>query len=297
MASSAELTAAINALSPLAYWTCTETSGTTLAQTGSSTASAMTMSGSYTLGSKELIVGDASRYPFATQALGTATRGNLTAPLTTCTLTFLLELTTVTGAIGVNPVMFYWGNTGETEATNAQLSFYLNDLDFSVFSFTESGAGVNDVPTFPDTMGTKYPIQREFRKYHIALTRDATSKVTNLFVDGVFRSSTAITNNVTGGTSTVLNIFNEVVNTRASTPMALGHVAIFGSVLTNQQIYDLAVASGYAPAEYRGYSWTVDTPDTELTNVSPGTIKEISAVIDPMVDYTIIHPEAAYNSY
>ena len=55
MASNLETETVINALSPMVYWKMNETSGTTLAQSGSSTAAALTLSGTYTLANDELI--------------------------------------------------------------------------------------------------------------------------------------------------------------------------------------------------------------------------------------------------
>lgn len=283
MASSTELATAIDALSPIAYWKFNETSGTSSTRLGSSTAGNMALSGSYTIGSRELIIGDADRFVTLTGGYARATLGDIATPLVgSCSVSFLIDFISVSSG---DSYLFTVGGSGETLATNHIFNLILTSSTYALSINHETGAGVNSDCQFNQPL--LYP-SGTGGKCLITVTRDNTLNIYKLYVNGIFRAVSSFTNDPSGGTSSTINIGVDPGTTLTPPSFAVGHFCFFDKVLTAAEIAGLGTASGYLD--------TVQQPtvaNTSYINVVPDKRLQISS--DPLVDPTLNSPETAFS--
>ena len=299
MATDTELTSAITALSPVAYWKLSETSGTTLAQSGSSTAGALTLAGTYLLSAEALIPGDTTK--FLTLHGGyasTSNRGNITPYLLNQnTFSCLIELvrpiaTSVDyGELTLDPQLFSYSGTGETESVNVALAYFFSITDSSFAYVHEYGTGVNVQNAFNCTLGTYPVIGTEF-KCHLIITRSSSEYT--VWVNGEKRAVSRFSTAPTGATSS--NIYlGTASDLRASPFMSLGHMCIFDKVLTDSEIWDLTVVSGYATGDKPSSMLTPNRGnELPISFVAPVANKQLSISTDPLIDLFVLRPELAY---
>ena len=298
MATNTGLTSAITALSPVAYWKLSETSGTTVAQSGSSTAGALTLTGTYTLANRELIVGDTTRFLQLNGGYASTTnRGNITSYLLgQNTFSCLIELISPIGtSFSADPAIFAYQDTGDTGPANAALSYLFSNVDGRLKYFHEYGtAGSNVTDVFDCTLGYTYPTLTSTFKCHLTVTRS--SDTYTVWVNGRARDSLTFATGPQDASGANLYIGTTPALT-ASPNMALGHMCIFNRVLTASEIWDLAVASGYVvgtiPASTivynnRGYD------ELPTSFIAPVANKQLNISTDPLIDLFVLKPELAY---
>lgn len=230
------LAAEITADSPMAYWKCDETSGTTLDNAQGTAAYDLTLSGTYTLSYTYLLPGDTTKY---LALLGTAAyagvSGSLgfTPPINgdwTVECVILPKNYTANG----NRI-FAIAGVGETEATNYQMYVFTN-TDGTLGAFWEHSAGTNV------SIASGVNIRRG-EAVHLAFTKDGTGNTVTFFINGRKVGIVSYANEPTGGSGSMLTrIGND--GTGSSDPMTIGHVAVYNSVLSDARIRAHALAAG-----------------------------------------------------
>ena len=304
MASNLETETVINALSPMVYWKMNETSGTTLAQSGSSTAAALTLYGTYTLANDELIAGDAARFiRFGTDGWGFGTKGDIATPVQETSVSFLMKINADFLGYDVAPYVFTLGTTGETSATNVQTSMRFLNTNRAISTFYETGSGGDREQNYglidPNNFYSSNTV------YHIAITRGPdelipTTIKEKIYVNGIFKAI-GERGYPSGGGSAKFYV-NTIWDNRVGFDISLGHFAIWDRALTREEVYSISEASGY-----NTYASTLAEPDptnntywgtynTIQSNLKQDVTKLLSIPLDPLVDQTIINPEDSYET-
>ena len=297
MATNTGLTTAITALSPVAYWKLTETSGTTVAQSGSSTAAALTLAGTYTLANRELISGDTTKFLELNGGYAsTSSRGNITSYLLgQNTFSCLIELIApVAQGFSASPTIFAYQDTGDTGPANAAINYYLSMVDGLLNYFHEYGTGSNQTDSFNCTLGNTYPTSTSTFKCHLIVTRS--SNTYTVWVNGRKRATSTFTTAPTDASGSNLYI-GTTADLRTSAHMTLGHMCIFNRVLTDSEIWDLNIASGYASGTMPVNTVTYDNrgyDELPTSFIYPVANKELSISTDPLIDLFVLRPELAY---
>jgi hypothetical protein len=299
MATNANLYSVIQGLSPLLHYPLTETSGTTLVNSGSlGTACNATLAGSYTLADRELISGDPTKFLKLTGGRASGSRGAMSLPVTNMTFSVLLEVLPNT-PLALPPGIFSILATGETEATNAQVIMSLNSTTLAPFSLHENGAGVNNVVTSTETIAAAASNNVGNTLLHLTVTRNATTRTVKFYYNGGLLFSDTYTTNPTGGTSAALFIGTEA-DLRPSHPMAMGQLCLWNRVLSDSELFNLHSASGYNTRPSLGYLG-LDANPSDVLNIatispvlSPIALKRLRIAYDALMNPNIINPEEAY---
>jgi Protein of unknown function (DUF2793) len=237
--SQSTLSAAILANSPVGYWKCSETSGTTLTDSGSSGKN-MTLRGTNTIGYSQLVAGGSGLLTAlsATGANGALVAGTpMSAPYSrdwTCCA--VVNSGDQSGQIN----WFAIGANGETEVVNFQLEL-ANLAGGSLQMLWEFGAGSNQV-----IAGPKLPINTVLM---IHGRKNTTAKTFTWFINGRRIIDVAYTNEPTGGTDATVSTGINCDAGSTSTALIAGlasNVALFNAALTDSQIMAHAQAGGFA---------------------------------------------------
>jgi hypothetical protein len=310
--SNSSLESAISALSPTLWYKCTETSGTTLTNSGSATGCNLTLAGSYTLNDRALITGDLQKFLHLNS--GTSTTGgratssgigNFAAPITgDWTISFLIEFIS---AMNTNDFwMFSHGSTGETTATNYQFAIVFNYPSPIIYSFWEYGSGTNVTSTFANVLnggllgGYAVYSATSSNKFHITVVKNSADDTLKYYINGFFKESISYgSNEPAGGTSNSLRL-GTATGSEAITNSTIGQLFYVSSVLSPSQILNLAYQAGFASSntlettpsisseditKYGSYSDIVSNLDDTKGS------KRLSIEIDPSIDPTIINPD------
>lgn len=234
-----DLATEILADAPVGYWMCNETSGG-ICRDYSGNAYHGTYSGTVSYAHSGLV----PAYPNDKYVQIGATNGQIsfgligqTFPLTgSWTVEAVANLNSTTGYL----IMFAAGVTGETEATNFQMQVAAaaSTSQSVLYAYWESGAGT-------DRISNSTVYIRPGQTYHIAVSKDATNKFVNFYINGVRVTKLAYTTEPTGGSS-VSNFTVGYDNNTNTGTFLIGQLAYFSSELTPTRIYAHAVAAGLA---------------------------------------------------
>jgi hypothetical protein len=303
MPSNALVESTITGLSPEIYWKMNQTSGTTIAQNGTATTGAISLSGTYTLADDELIIGDAARFiAFGTDGKGTASKGNFTIPTTTTTVSFLMKMKADFNDYALAPYIYTLGGLGDAAAVNVQTSLRFtapNQRYISTLYETSTGDDVvNDY-------GVIYPgnFYSSNTVYHIAVTRGPDEILSSVlrervYVNGVLRFTSIISGYPTGGGSVTTFYINTIWDDRPGFNISLGHFAIWDRVLSKSEVYSIAEAAGYN--QDQSVDSTSDTywgsyADIQ-SNLKPTISKNLLISTDPLINRDVLNPEEAYEN-
>lgn len=299
MPSNALVETAITSLSPFIYWKMNESSGTTITQHGSSTASSISLSGTYTLANAELISGDAARFiTFDTDGKGTATKGNFAVPLEQTSISFFMKINADFESAASAPYLFALSTTGDLASANFQTSVKFNVPSRRIATFIEQGAG-NDVDT---EYGLFFPgnFYDGGNVYHIVITRGPDTLSSNvlekIYVNGVLKFVNRDVTYPTGGDNTSFFI-NTQSDNRAGLNVSLGHFAVWRSVLTHSEIFSISEAAGLNDSA--NTSKVLDSESSAYwnsyaniqENLKFNSQKTLQVSSDPLLDYGLINPE------
>lgn len=296
MASHAELTSYINSLAPIAYWTMSEASGT-FAQTGSSTAAALTPTGTILYRNRELIPGDTTKFAtFTAGSYANGSRGNITVPSSTLSASALVYFVPpVDSGVGQLRVLQI-GASGETEATNYQLMAHLRS-DGRLADLHESGAGVNTDMITDKSIDPRYTIGSG-RPLLFTITRNNTTKLCRIYVNGVFFEEVSYTTAPTGGTSAVFVLGHHptISGNTSVQPVTYGHVSYFQRVLSDEEVRGMADAAGLLDVPAGVARFPVSNALNPTLNVLDQTVsKSLICAIDPLIDISVAFPDDAYS--
>lgn len=250
----------------------------------------------YILANRELITGDTTKFLELNGARASKTgSATMTAGFVgDITFSCLLELVeTIDPQMAQSPIIFTYQATGDTAPANALLNLYFNiNNSNSLTFFHEYGTGSNEGQSFSATLTGTYPVSQTF-KSHIIITRDSSKYI--LWVNGHKRARLDFANPPSGGGSSDLYL-GTTYDHRPSAHMTIGHMCAFNRVLTDDEIWSLFVASGYATGTQTVLEYTANS-SVELTRdyVTPTSNKNLSISTDPLVDLFVLNPESAYS--
>ena len=218
---------------PRAYWILNETSGQAQDSSGngyhSTTASGIVYA-------DQPLLGDSISYALfngATSRFSRAGTLGLTMPYTgdyTFQCVFM-----ATDNSGSNPWrLFSFAASGETEATNFQLSPQI-DANGNPSDFWEHGAGVNVSATL-----VRY-IYNSCRPIHLAFVRDSSAMEMRFYAGGMYLGRQTYANAPSGGGSCATYLGYNTSNTGV---MWMGHAAFWNSIVAEDRILAWHRASG-----------------------------------------------------
>jgi hypothetical protein len=302
MASSSELYNAITALSPSVYWTLDESSGNAIQQ-GSSTAGNLAFSGTFQQAATELIPGDSTRFVSLNGGKGTATRGNITVPVRSFSVTFLIKIPQT--PVQSNATFFSIGATGETTATNFQFLYRYSAYP-STQTLWEYGEGTDELLDPIAYIYNKHDGSEFNTTKHVTIVKDSSNKTFSIFINGYLKQTLQYVNEPTGGTSTSFFIGGAAVAAPTETlTMSMGHFAFFQRALTPQEVVDLSKASGFMPEDYQlgTLEFALSDEDSEQfanlqtikQNLEYSANKLLSVSPDPLIDPSLLAGSEAYN--
>lgn len=295
MASHSELSNYIDSLSPTAYWKMTEASGT-FAQTGSSTAAALTPTGNVFYQNQELIYGDSTKFAtFDPSSYANGSRGDVTVPALTLSASAIVYFTPPISSVNLRALSL--SASGETEATNFQLSMQLR-TDDKLSDIHENGAGVNVDAIASKVLDPRYIVGSGSPLLY-TLTRDNSTKITRFYVNGVLLDQVTYTTAPSGGTSCafVLGQHPTLIGNSSVQPVSYGHVCYFQRVLTDAEVYGIANAAGLADAPLGNTRFDANvTLEPTLTNLEQSVFKTLLCSLDPLIDISVAFPEDAYRT-
>ena len=273
-----------------------EASGT-FAQTGSSTAAALTGTGTILYRNQELIPGDTTKFAtFQPGSYANGSRGNITVPAVTMSFSALVHYVPPVNS-GVSQVrVLQIGASGETEATNYQLLAYLRS-DGRMADLHENGAGVNTDVITDKLIDPRYIIGNG-RPLLFTFTRNNTTKLCRFFINGVLFEEVPYTTAPTGGTSTVFVLGHHptISGNTSVQPVTHGHVCYWQRVLTDSEVRGMADAAGLLDAPAGIVRFPTDTelgPSIDVLDQSVS--KSLICAIDPLIDISVAFPDDAYS--
>ena len=232
------LSAIILGDSPMAYWKCNETSGTTLDNAEGTAAYDLTVSGSYTLAYTYLLPGSTEKYLYignTSAYAGVSGDIGFSSPING---DWTIEALVIPGDWASNAIrIFSIAGVGETEATNYQAAISFAVTTGELICFWEYGAGTN--VTISSTF-----IPTKFTPYWVSAVKDGTANTVTFYINGRLISSISYANEPTGGTdaSVVTRIGHDGTGNTGN--FTIGHVCVWASKLTAAQIRDHALAAG-----------------------------------------------------
>jgi len=301
----------INGLSPVIYWKMNETSGTTLAQSGSATTASISLSGNYTLADAELISGDPARFiTFETDGKGTASKGNFVIPLEETTISFFIKINADFIEAASAPYVFSLAKSGESSLDNFQSSVKFNaPSSRKIATFYESGTGGdNEVEhglIFPGNFydGTK--------TYHIAVTKgpseDSSVLKEKVYVNGILKfisndTNATGTNYPNGGGDVTTFFINTQPDNRSGLNVSLGHFSIWRRVLTHDEVFSIAEAAGLN--DFDSIEYPLDSASLAYWGsyqdiqdvIKINSLKNLLISLDPLVNSSVINPEESYET-
>lgn len=225
---------------PVAYWKCDETSGTTFADY-SGNGLDLTLSGSWELASGSLL-GDDSKYAGTTTTSDTASRtGTLGMQVAfgyDWSVEAVVMVKTATDATNYNR-FFVIGEPGETEETNYQMMLCRPAATNTAQLLYESG------PAATNYTATNVAPIYACRPLHIVATYNHSGpRVATVYVNGQdCMSAVTLAAAPSGGTSANTYI-GAVGGADLSSPMWIGHVAVYKTVLSTARILQHFRATG-----------------------------------------------------
>lgn len=236
---STALSTAILALTPTAYWYCSETGNVTIPDNGSS-GTTLTLQGTRTVGYSPLLGADSTPY-LRIDATGSA-RGNastmgITPPFSSDWSWFGIVMNL--SSLNNGSIFVVEGPTDATSGENRQIG--VNKLTQDKQSENhQSGAGVNNIASTAQT-GTLQPGASQAWCYIC----DNTAKTISFYLNGKFQGAVSFGNVATGGGAGNVSTSIGAGPKTAASSIVVGHVAFFyGIKLTNAQQYGLAQAAG-----------------------------------------------------
>jgi hypothetical protein len=302
MATNAGLVSYINSLSPAVYWRLDEASGTSFAQTGSSTAGAMTASGTVTASDATLIPGDATEFvTFGVGGYASAARGNITVPLTDVTISYLIRFYPPYTSSANIFALSLMGSGDSSSTTNVQTYQYFTPTTGIFNEIMEYGTGVNELIESISPMDPRFAVNGIDNTFMITTVRNSVAKQLSTYVNGVLFDRQTYVNNATGGTAAgvVWSLGNNTAVGIAAggSATSMGHVCVFTRLLSEQEIRDMADAAGRldaAPGQLRFDMSAATGPASNFleTNV----VKTLLCAVDPLVDISVAFPSEAYTT-
>jgi len=310
--SNSALESAISALSPKLWYKCTETSGTTLTNSGSATGCDLTLAGSYTLNDRALITGDAQKYLHLNA--GTSTTGgravssgigNLATPITgDWTISFLIEF--ISAINTTDFFIFSHGSSGETTATNHQFGIVFNYPSATLRSFWEYGSGGTNVDySFTNVINSGQPGYDVYsgtstNKFHITVVKDSTNMRLSYYINGIFKESVSYDTEPSGGTSNSIRI-GATSGSEAVTNSTIGQLFYVDSKLSATTILNLAYQSGFSAINTLAISSAdllhFGTYANTVSYLSASSTKRLSISLDPSIDPTILNASLVDSGY
>lgn len=235
----ADLTAAILADNPTAYWKCNEASGSIL-DYGPGGFNLTTVA-SVTYQHSPLLGGDATKYMRITNTTGGAklTSGlGLTMPLGDVTLECVVLMASVNTAswFGID------GGASALQANNSQAEFGISGSSLTPGMRWENGAG----PTNNRINSPSSAVMRNGSPIHIMMVRDNTAKTVTFYFNGRLQEvAQSYANNPDGGGGTMVTYIGATGDNSTSNNVVIGHVAIYaGQKLSAARAYAHALAAG-----------------------------------------------------
>lgn len=303
MATNQAVLDAITALNPTIYWVMDESSGNPVQQ-GSSTAGSLALSGSFTRANAELIPGDSTKFLSLTGGKGTASIGNITVPFGTCSFTFIVHVPSAPASS--NSTFFSVGATGETTATNFQfLCRYLTYPNLEFF-WEYSSTGTNVEVDSGARIDSGIYNNTVFQPTHVTIVKNSTDKTITTYINGFRRETISYVTEPTGGTSTSFFIGGAAVAVPSETlTMNIGHFAMFQRLLSQQEVVDLAKASGFMPVDYDlgQAQFEISTENAEnyatlesIKALDFSASKLLSITLDPLIDPSLLAGAEAYST-
>lgn len=296
MASHAELTAYINSLVPLVYWRMSELTNTSFSQTGSSTAGAMTPTGTVTAADAPLIPGDSTAFAtFSNGGYTSAARGNVAVPFGDVSVSYLIRFYPPHSSSANIFSLTLMGSGDSSSTTNAQTYQYFVPTTGIFNEIMEYGTGVNEL------VSTVYPLDLRFfvngtdNVFMITTVRDSVAKVLSTYVNGKLFDRQTYANNPTGGTAAGV-VFSLSNNTAVGivaggNPTTLGHVCLFNRKLNEQEIIGMAQSAGKYDGDLGSVRFAAEAPSIDLdTSVT----KTLLCAIDPLIDISVAFPDDSY---
>lgn len=272
-----------------------ESSGTTFAQSGSSTAAAFTSVGSVVPSNAELIPGDSTKFAtFNAGSYATAAKGNVVLPFTTLTTACIVKWQP---PLSASMRLLSFGGNGETEAVNYMIHDELLS-DTSMHDLFESGAGTNtDIPT-SKTLDPRYNSPVTSVPLFLVVSRNNTTKKTRFYVNGKLFEEVSYSGAPSGGTSSIFVLSQNTAWGIAASPQpfTFGHVSYFDRVLSDEEVFGMASSAGLADAGINEVRF-----DAEYTTAPTQTIlnrdvnKILLTAVDPLIDISVAFPDDAYS--
>lgn len=234
----ADLTAAILADNPTAYWKCNEASGNILDYGPGGFH--LTTVASVTYQHSPLLGGDATKYMRITNTTGGAklTSGlGLTYPLGDITI----ECVVLMASVNTASWMGLDGGASATQANNSQFEMGISPTSLTPGMRWESGAGTTQRANSP-TSG----VMRNGTPIHIMMVRDNTAKTVTMYFNGRLQeAAVAFATNNDGGTGTMVMYIGATGDDATSNNVVIGHVAVYnGQKLSAARAYAHALAAG-----------------------------------------------------
>lgn len=301
MASNAELTAYINSLSPVCYWRMDEASGTTFAQTGSSTAGAMTATGTVTAANAELIPGDSARFAtFSSGGYTSASRGNVTVPFTDVSISYLIRFYPPNASANNIFALTLMGSGDASATTNAQTYQYFTPTTGYFNEIMEYGTGVNELVTTQQPLDLRFFVANTDNTFLVTTVRNSVAKQLSTYINGKLFDQQTYANNPTGGTAAgvVFSLSNNTaVGIQAGVnPSSIGHVCMFNRLLTAQEVVDMSQAAGHydAAANQVRFISSSDSVGPSNALLDPDVEKVLFTAVDPLIDISVAFPQDAY---
>ena len=303
MATSSTLQTAIQSLSPDLYYPLTETSGTTLTNLGSVTGANLTLTGTYTLTDRELITGDTTKFLRLNGGYAAGSRGSLTVPITSYTVSFIVEIMPFSTILTLDPSLFSVSASGDSLVTNAQILIAYNQATATPYAFHEYDVGVNDVSYFNSTLSLNALPNGSGAKVQVTIVRDSVTKIIKYYINGYLMETQIFANNTNGGSSTTIKIGSEGDN-RPSINGTMGHVCMWSRVLTEQELFTIHSASGYTnKTAYNTLNMGIESTFASTwtdSNAYANSLrkladKQLAIALDPLIDKSVLDPAGAYS--
>lgn len=295
MASHAELTSYINSLLPIVYWRMDESTGTSFAQTGTSTAGSMSGAGATTAGNATLIPNDTTLFAtFGPTGYASASRGNVAVPFGDVTISYLIRFYPPLSSANIFALSLM-GLGDSASTTNAQTYQYFTPSNATFNEIMEYGTGANELVTSVNPLDLRFSLVGADNTFMVTTVRNSVSKQLSTYVNGRLFDQQTYANNPTGGTAAgvVFSLSNNtVVGIQAgNNTTTLGHVCMFNRLLTEQEVVGLAQAAGrydVGAGDFRFASYA------DPIAADPNCVKTLLCAIDPLIDISVAFPDEAY---
>lgn len=250
--SSGALATEILADSPVGYWKCDETSGTTLVNSGSAgTGYNMTLAGTYTLAYAKLVPNETTDYLLL--GTGSGSRASVAGTLGVSVPfsgDYTIEAVICPLAVSANSVrVLSFMATGETEAANYQAALLVGPASTGVEqavlnAFWEYSAGTNLAVAAGNAGADALGVVRGHAA-HVAIVKNGTANTVDFYVNGRRVWQESYSNEPTGGSDAGMTTYIGADAATATGSALLGHVAFYTSALSAARIRAHARAAGF----------------------------------------------------